>query len=131
MSHGQGEEGSTLICSIILFPSQSHSVDLKDKGAGTALKMDEKLSTTELDTGPTGYSVLFGIKTIYFLVSKYPPFLLVSSRSHTSARFRSLKSLYVKVVGYFECGACGKTMLQTAVWTDQLLLMCVLYYPAS
>ncbi len=50
MSHGQGGEGKTAIYSIIFFPSQSPFIDFKDKATGSALKMDEKLSTPEMDT---------------------------------------------------------------------------------
>lgn len=51
MSHGQREEENTVIYSIF-FPSQSPFIDFKDKGAGCALKIDEKLSTAEMDILP-------------------------------------------------------------------------------
>lgn len=51
MSHGQGVEENTVIYSII-FPSQSPFIDFKVKGTGSALKVDEKLSTAEMDTLP-------------------------------------------------------------------------------
>ena len=49
MSHGQGGEENTVMHSIIFFPSQSPFIDLKDKGTGSALKIDEKLSAAEMD----------------------------------------------------------------------------------
>lgn len=52
MSHGRGGEENTAIYSIIFFPSQSPFIDFKDKGAGSALKMDEKLSVAEMDILP-------------------------------------------------------------------------------
>lgn len=52
MSHGRGAEENTAIYSIIFFPSQSPFIDFKDKGAGSALKMDEKLSAAEMDILP-------------------------------------------------------------------------------
>lgn len=41
MSHGQGGDENTAICPIIFFPSQSPFIDFKDKGAGSALKVNE------------------------------------------------------------------------------------------
>lgn len=52
MSHGQGGEENTAIYSIISFPFQSPFIDLTDRGAGSSLKMDEKLSTDEMDILP-------------------------------------------------------------------------------
>lgn len=37
---------------VIFFPSQSPFIDFKDKDAGSALKIDEKLSAAEMDILP-------------------------------------------------------------------------------
>lgn len=61
MSHGQGGEGNTVMYSIIFFPSQSPFNDFSDKGTGSALKMDKKLSTSEMDV----LSILLGTSTAF------------------------------------------------------------------
>lgn len=52
MSHGQGGEQNTVMHFVIFFPSQSPFIDFKDKDAGSALKIDEKLSAAEMDILP-------------------------------------------------------------------------------
>lgn len=58
MSHERGEEESAVICPIILFASQSHFVDFRDKSAGTAPKWRENCVPQNWTLGTLG--VLLG-----------------------------------------------------------------------
>ncbi len=111
MNYGQRGEENTVIYSIILFPPQSPFIDFnKDKGAGSALQMDEKLSKAEIDI----LSILVDPFAFHnFLCNMIEKELISINRSVTPPQF-PLSSRYNLFQMFLLLVSCGSFIIFAA-----------------